>query len=148
MVPFAALLFGYLLSLSSAELRALTSVRGTASTPVWLNLLFICGTYAYYYFTLVAYGQSLGKRILKLKVIRLDGSKPDWLTAALRQLLGYPLSGTVFLLGYLWVGWDSQKQGWHDKLARTLVVESLMLEEGRDFFLPGRFSLPNIPLSR
>jgi uncharacterized RDD family membrane protein YckC len=27
-----------------------------------------------------------------------------------------------FGLGLLWVAFDSRKQGWHDKLAHTLVV--------------------------
>ncbi|MEI6044785.1 MAG: RDD family protein [Chloroflexota bacterium] len=136
-LPFFAL--WYFLSLSPAELRALRTFRAGA-TPAWLNLSLLVTSYAYYYFTLLVYGQSLGKHLLKLKVIRFDGSKPDWLTAALRQWLGYTLSGTFFLLGFLAVSWDSQKQAWHDKVARTLVVESRLLEEGRDFFLPGRTS--------
>jgi uncharacterized RDD family membrane protein YckC len=30
----------------------------------------------------------------------------------------------VLLLGFIWVGFDPRKQGWHDKLAGTLVVRS------------------------
>ena len=44
------------------------------------------------------------------------------------QLIGryfsYYLSTIVFLLGFIWVGFDSRKQGWHDKLAGTLVIRS------------------------
>ncbi len=44
------------------------------------------------------------------------------------QLIGryfsYYLSSIVFLLGFIWVGFDARKQGWHDKLAGTLVVRS------------------------
>jgi len=32
------------------------------------------------------------------------------------------VSGLVLLLGYLWMIWDSEKQTWHDKVARTYVV--------------------------
>jgi uncharacterized RDD family membrane protein YckC len=28
----------------------------------------------------------------------------------------------IFFLGYLWILVDDRRQGWHDKLARTLVV--------------------------
>jgi len=28
------------------------------------------------------------------------------------------------VLGFLWVGWDARKQGWHDKLAGTVVIKS------------------------
>jgi len=42
------------------------------------------------------------------------------------QLIGryfaYYLSIIPFMLGFFWVGWDKRKQGWHDKLAGTLVV--------------------------
>ena len=44
------------------------------------------------------------------------------------QMIGrycaYYLSTIVFLLGFIWVGFDAKKQGWHDKLAGTLVVRS------------------------
>ena len=36
-----------------------------------------------------------------------------------RILLTIPL-----LLGFIWVAFDAKKQGWHDKLAGTLVVKS------------------------
>lgn len=42
------------------------------------------------------------------------------------QLVGryfaYFVSIIPFCLGLMWVGWDKRKQGWHDKLARTLVI--------------------------
>jgi uncharacterized RDD family membrane protein YckC len=44
------------------------------------------------------------------------------------QLIGryfaYYISTIVFLLGFIWVGFDARKQGWHDKLAGTLVIRS------------------------
>ena len=49
------------------------------------------------------------------------GGKPS-----LGQLVGryfsYFLSALPLGLGIFWVGWDAKKQGWHDKLAGTLVV--------------------------
>lgn len=136
-VPFFIIIMWYILSLPSADLRALLRDPNRAIIPAWVNLASSLISYAYYVFLLVAWGQSIGKRVMKIKVIRLDGRKPDWLTAFLRQILGYTLSGIAFGLGFLWVAWDAQKQGWHDKLARTLVVETQELEEGRDFYRPG-----------
>ncbi len=44
------------------------------------------------------------------------------------QLIGryfaYYLSTIVLLLGFFWVGFDARKQGWHDKLAGTLVIKA------------------------
>ena len=40
----------------------------------------------------------------------------------MREVVGKFISGLVLNLGYLWVIWDGQKQGWHDKIADTYVV--------------------------
>ncbi len=44
------------------------------------------------------------------------------------QMIGryfaYYLSSIVLLLGFIWVAFDDRKQGWHDKLAGTLVIRS------------------------
>ncbi len=133
-IPVILLIVIYTASQSQVQLSAL--VRGANnSTPVWINLVAYLMWMTYYHFMTVGPGQTLGKRALNIKIIRLDGQKPDNLTSILRHVLGYPLSSAICLFGYIWASWDAQKQGWHDKLARTLVVESRILEEGRDFFL-------------
>ncbi len=38
------------------------------------------------------------------------------------RALGYILSFLPLLLGFLWIAWDKRKQGWHDKLAGTVVL--------------------------
>ena len=69
-------------------------------------------------------GQSAGMRILGIRIARTDGRKFKIRHAALRHLLGYPLSTGLFFLGFLWMLWDPKQQAWHDKLARTIVVVS------------------------
>ncbi len=69
-------------------------------------------------------GQSAGMRILGIRIMRLDGLPFTARDAVVRHLLGYPLSMAAFCLGFLWMLWDPRQQGWHDKLARTLVVMS------------------------
>ena len=49
------------------------------------------------------------------------GQKPTTKQFVIRYL-GYILATIPLLLGILWVAWDKRKQGWHDKLAGTLVV--------------------------
>jgi uncharacterized RDD family membrane protein YckC len=67
-------------------------------------------------------GQSAGMRILGIYIMRVDGQPFDLKDAAMRHLVGYPLSTICFFLGFLWMLWDPRQQGWHDKLARTIVV--------------------------
>jgi len=38
------------------------------------------------------------------------------------RYLAYYLSTAVLMLGFLWIAFDRRKQGWHDKLAGTVVV--------------------------
>jgi uncharacterized RDD family membrane protein YckC len=38
------------------------------------------------------------------------------------RYLGYYLSLLPLGLGFLWIIWDPRKQGWHDKLAGTVVI--------------------------
>jgi uncharacterized RDD family membrane protein YckC len=67
-------------------------------------------------------GQSFGKRFIGVRVVRIDGRPIDYQTAVLRHIVGYPLSLLFFGLGIVWVLWDGRRQGWHDKLAKTVVV--------------------------
>jgi uncharacterized RDD family membrane protein YckC len=41
---------------------------------------------------------------------------------ALGRYLSYFLSVLGLFVGYLWVGFDPKKQGWHDHLAGTVVI--------------------------
>jgi len=69
-------------------------------------------------------GQTAGMRILGIYIVRVDGTPFTMKQAALRHLIGYPLSIVSFFLGFLWMLWDPRQQGWHDKLANTIVVIS------------------------
>ncbi len=69
-------------------------------------------------------GQSFGKRFIGIRVVRTDGEPITYQTAALRHIVGYPLCVLFFGLGILWMLWDGRQQGWHDKLAKTVVVRA------------------------
>ena len=69
-------------------------------------------------------GQTLGKMALGIRVVGRDGQVPGLGYAALREIVGKFVSGLAFLLGFLWIGLDGRKQGWHDKIAGTLVVRA------------------------
>jgi uncharacterized RDD family membrane protein YckC len=66
-------------------------------------------------------GQTLGMRFQGLRVVRTDGSRLGWVRALIREI-GYLISAVFLFLGFLWILVDNRRQGWHDKLAGTLVV--------------------------
>jgi uncharacterized RDD family membrane protein YckC len=49
------------------------------------------------------------------------GEKPSTLKFVLRYL-GYIVSTIPLCLGFIWVAFDARKQGFHDKIAGTVVV--------------------------
>jgi uncharacterized RDD family membrane protein YckC len=51
------------------------------------------------------------------------GGAPGILQLIVR-FLAYFVSALPLYLGFLWAGVDRRKQGWHDKIARTIVVNS------------------------
>ncbi len=66
-------------------------------------------------------GRTIGKWFMGLKVIRADGNPPTIGRSVIR-FIGYGVSAIVFWLGYLWVLIDSDRQAWHDHMAKTWVV--------------------------
>jgi uncharacterized RDD family membrane protein YckC len=69
-------------------------------------------------------GQTVGMMPFRLWVVRVDdGTKPD-IVRAFARYVGLIISFVVLLLGVIWVAFDSRKQGWHDKLAQTVVTRS------------------------
>jgi uncharacterized RDD family membrane protein YckC len=66
-------------------------------------------------------GTTVGGIVLNLQVVRQDGHPLTFLTALVRSLAAL-FSILVFFLGFFWIGWDRDKQGWHDKIAGTVVV--------------------------
>ena len=61
---------------------------------------------------------------LKIKVVLKDtGEVPGYTKAFLRELVGKFVSSLVLGLGYFSVLWDKDKQGWHDKMAGTVVIK-------------------------
>ena len=77
-----------------------------------------------YYIYFTAKGQTLGKKALKIRVVRAEnGEPPGYTKAFLREVVGKMVSAMVFGLGYLWMLWDGKKQTWHDKIAGTVVVK-------------------------
>jgi uncharacterized RDD family membrane protein YckC len=66
-------------------------------------------------------GRTIGKRALKIRVIRLDGQPITW-WSAFERAGGYAAGFATGLLGFLQVYWDANRRAIHDKIADTVVV--------------------------
>ena len=65
-----------------------------------------------------------GKMAIQSRIVdAVTGENPS-LGQCVVRYVGIFLSSLPLGLGLIWVAWDKKKQGWHDKLARTVVVRA------------------------
>jgi len=67
-------------------------------------------------------GRTLGMRLFGLKVVREEDLGQVGVLSAFVRWIGLWLSFALCFVGVIWVAFDSRHQGWHDKIARTLVL--------------------------
>ncbi|MEQ8952552.1 MAG: RDD family protein [Gammaproteobacteria bacterium] len=78
-----------------------------------------------------------GKMVFGIKISdEKTGGKPSN-GQMIGRYFGYYVSGILLALGFIWIAFDKRKQGWHDKLAGTLVVrESSTIEDNTEDSFP------------
>jgi len=74
------------------------------------------------------YMSTPGKMATKLRVV--DASTGNKLSTgqAVGRYFAYTVAILPIFLGLIWVGVDKRKQGWHDKLAGTVVIRDTVKE--------------------
>jgi uncharacterized RDD family membrane protein YckC len=87
------------------------------------GLSFVIGLIYYWYFWSRRSGQSPGKSVMNIRVVKADGS-PLSDTDAILRYIGYFINSVLFGLGWLWAFFDSNQQGIHDKIVNTYVVKA------------------------
>ena len=106
--------------------------------------MFVIVAAAYETVLIATKGQTLGKMATRIRIVRADdGTNPAWGASAARWALpavasvareiawtagvesdAASLLGLVGLLVYASLLWDKRRQGWHDMVARTLVINT------------------------
>jgi uncharacterized RDD family membrane protein YckC len=97
-------------------------MEGTSAANILISyvlpLVFVVGFW-------IARQATPGKMAFAAQIVDArTGGKPTGVQWAIRYV-GYFVSAIPFLLGLIWVAFDPRKQGWHDKLAGTVVVRPL-----------------------
>ncbi len=65
-----------------------------------------------------------GKMVLRAKIVDAQTGAPPSAAQCIGRYLGYYVSIFTLFLGFLWIAFDPRKQGFHDKLAGTVVVRT------------------------
>ena len=79
--------------------------------------------YYLYFWSSYGHGQTLGDRALSIRVVKTDGTELTLVDALIRYV-GLIISVVALFIGVIWVAFDANKQGWHDKIAKTYVVKA------------------------
>jgi uncharacterized RDD family membrane protein YckC len=86
----------------------------------WLIMILLALTN--FVFLPLLVGQSIGKMLTGLRVVKKDGSSPSLVSLCLRHLIGYPLTVLTLGLGFFFSIINSKGRALHDFIAGTVVI--------------------------
>jgi uncharacterized RDD family membrane protein YckC len=69
-------------------------------------------------------GATPGKIALGVRIVDAATGEPPGTLRLVVRFFAYFVSALPLVLGFLWAALDRRKQGWHDKIARTIVINS------------------------
>lgn len=114
---------------TTGQFEGRSGIAGILAAQGALILMSFILSAAYYIYLHSSRGQTVGKMAMKIKVVDADtGVLIDYGRAAVRwiipQALAWFTCGIGALLNGLWPLWDPRRQTWHDKAARTVVIDA------------------------
>ena len=118
----ALLIDGIILGIVNSIVGAIFGASPGEVDPSATALNTAIGLAYYIYFEGGATGQTLGKKLLKIRVVDFQTGGPIGYGKAVGRYFARFLSIIPLGLGYFWMLWDKEKQTWHDKLAGSVVV--------------------------
>jgi uncharacterized RDD family membrane protein YckC len=90
--------------------------------PDLAALFFFLGIFVYYVVMEAVWGATLGKMILRLRIVRLDGSPIGWPEALVRTLLRLVDGLFGYILGAILMNTSARRQRLGDMAAKTVVI--------------------------
>lgn len=81
-------------------------------------------SFGYYILLTAAFGATLGKMALGMRVVDESGQNAGFLKVLIRETIGKLVSAIVLFIGFIWILFDDKRQGWHDKIGGTFVVKA------------------------
>lgn len=68
-------------------------------------------------------GSTIAQRWFRLAVVDAETGRPIGFGRAGMRYFGYVVSALACYVGLIWAAFDPKKQGWHDKIANSVVVQ-------------------------
>jgi uncharacterized RDD family membrane protein YckC len=89
---------------------------------ILLYLFFVVVTLGYWIYFWGTSGATLGMRLLRLRIIDANTGATIGYARAVVRLLMTVVNSWACYIGWIWVAFDPRKQGWHDKVANSVVI--------------------------
>ena len=121
-VIILAVILGVIIGVASSNSSSSTTnaaATGLSSLIQLISLVISIGYFVYFW----GQGQTIGMRVFHLRVADATTGQPIGYGRAALRYLGYIVSGLVCYIGFIWAAFDARKQGWHDKIASTVVLQ-------------------------
>jgi uncharacterized RDD family membrane protein YckC len=98
---------------------------GLGLVGAWLLIVILAGigTVVYFVYFWGTSGSTLGMRIFKLRIVDADTGAPIGMARAIVRYLMSIVNSLACYIGWIWVAFDPRKQGWHDKVANSIVLQ-------------------------
>jgi uncharacterized RDD family membrane protein YckC len=122
MAPFVSRLIGDV-DLSNYDLSdqaQLMELLGRLTTRLSVDLLFMGTIFVLFW---VYKNATPGKMLFKSVIVDAKTLRAPSAAQNIIRYLGYYISLLPLGLGFVWIAFDKRKQGWHDKLAGTVVIK-------------------------
>ncbi len=122
-VIFASI-FGGIVSSTSNQNTQQTAGLAAGGVFILLYLLALVVVIGYQIYFWGTSGSTLGMRLFRLRVVDANtGATIGMGRATLRWLMTI-VNSIACYIGWIWVAFDARKQGWHDKVANTVVIHT------------------------
>ncbi len=129
---------------NNAWISEMSNPEQMLSLTLWFWIFSTLVNIAYFTYFHGTTGKTPGKMLLGLQVVSIEGNHISFGTAFLRSV-GYLVSSLIFCLGYIWIMFDNKKQGWHDKIAGTVVIIRENADPSSGIFISGNSSSDKTP---
>jgi len=113
---------GFVFGLAAGLSSGMDSQSVATGVQLVANALGMLVSAAYFTFMIGAKGQTVGKMVMGLKVLRADGGEVGFGLAFLRWI-GYLISSVICLIGFIMAGFRDDRKALHDLIFSTQVVK-------------------------
>jgi uncharacterized RDD family membrane protein YckC len=146
-ITFIAYISGSMSKGTNSWVAEITNPELMISVGVWALLCYVLLILIYFTYFHGLNGRSPGKMLMGLQVLTTEGNPLTFGVAFLRSV-GYLISSMLFTfpLGFIWAAFDRRKQGWHDKIAGTVVIILRQDTEINGIDIPDKHPVAMTPL--